>query len=446
MTAFLTLSGLVLLLFGLATARNNPYSLRTLFLLVWFAYGFSVGIDLLMGCEIRVLFNQIDLNDPSWNKEIHLAMLLYLACGFSFLVTYQLLGSQELEPIDQKFPFQIPPAWLLLGIGLAVIGIYVQQFLGMTRIERAAATSESLFLKGLVFSILLLTAFYMLIVLACDDKRAWLAVGMIIFLGLVTGTRNYILMGLFVGAFRWRPQVKPVRIAVLGSGALFTLMFYKFIYGYLLMLYNQEHVSLMAMFDQYYRFSLSGMDPLPSYTIIADVLQDDPQWYLGRTYWEKSLLLTWPRFLGSFEVYTLGEIYTMETRRLNHDDGQLAYASIAEAWLNFGYAGPFILGIVWAACARYFDSRPRGIAYFIFAIMTWRVFRSDFASMYKNWIIVLGFCFLVSYIAMKIYTMLVAPSQRNLGGVTSAGRMSREPQQRLNNRRTAQLNSTSAAT
>jgi hypothetical protein len=89
----------------------------------------------------------------------------------------------------------------------------------------------------------------------------------------------------------------------------------------------------------------------------------------------------------------------------------MAFSAIAEAWLNFGWLGPVLLGHVWGAAARFFDGRSRGICYYLFLILTVRLFRSDFATLYKNWIVVWGSLFCVAIVLLIVYTVLTEAHQ-----------------------------------
>jgi hypothetical protein len=139
-------------------------------------------------------------------------------------------------------------------------------------------------------------------------------------------------------------------------------------------------------------FSFSVLDGAASYSMFVAFLQsgEAPMW-LGSTYLEIPLRMSWPRFLGSFEVRTLAEQYSWHfAPTMAAYGGGLGFSALAEAWLNFGFAGPALLGAVWGAVCKHFDTRPRGIAFFLLAMMMLRVFRSDFASLYKSVLFVPG--------------------------------------------------------
>jgi len=80
----------------------------------------------------------------------------------------------------------------------------------------------------------------------------------------------------------------------------------------------------------------------------------------------------------------------------------LGFSGLAEAWLNFGTLGPLAVGVVWGGVSSFVDSRPRGLSFYVFAIMSARFFRSDFASLAKTWCVVLTSAIWIAGVTSRI--------------------------------------------
>ena len=112
---------------------------------------------------------------------------------------------------------------------------------------------------------------------------------------------------------------------------------------------------------------------------------------------------------------TLSEQFVLDHREAHFDKGGgIGFSAIAESWLNFGILGPLILGAAWGIGAKYFDARERGIGYVIFFIMTIRLMRSDFGSLFKSWTFLLGGSLLFVLVLLTIYRHWLQHHRRHI--------------------------------
>ena len=91
----------------------------------------------------------------------------------------------------------------------------------------------------------------------------------------------------------------------------------------------------------------------------------------------------------------------------------MGFSALAESLLNFGLFGPAVLGFAWGSLTKFFDSHRRGIMFYIFAFMTIRLFRSDFASLYKSYIIVFGGSVLI--VLLILYCLAAIAEKKAIG-------------------------------
>jgi hypothetical protein len=273
----------------------------------------------------------------------------------------------------------------------------------MTRMALAQTSTEH---KLLALVVPLALAFDIAIIINCDDSRAPLAWGLSLIISLITGNRVYVLLAFLVAVYRWRPKLGGWKLLAMGTSCGVVLFSFKLAYAVWLAWWHGNRIDPRMIYDNM-QMSLSALDAQASYLICLFYLQGPSPLWMGSTYYEIPFYLTWPRFLGGHDVSTLAESYI----RTHHNliavrGGGMAFSAIAEAWLNFGWLGTVFLGNLWGMAARFFDGRSRGICYYLFLILTVRLFRSDFATLYKNWIIVWGSLFVVALILLMAYTVL----------------------------------------
>ena len=396
-----------------SSQHTNLYSLRNLFMAVWLYYGFSVGMDLMTGAEIPYTPGETHMMDPtSWNA-VAFVMWNYVLCGVAFITTYFVLqGSKESRPLPLRFDLQTPPAWALIAIHCVSAYVYVQVFFGMDRMERIAMSQLHLSYKFATLVVPLTLAIDVLVVMSSKtktDHKAIIAIGLAFLLSLLTGNRSYVMFVFLIGAFHWRPALQGWRLLGMVASCAGMVFAFKTLYAVGLAWYMGVRVDARMIYENLH-MTLSGLDADASYSIALFYTSHASPLWLGKTYVVTPFMLAWPRFLGGMHVTTLAEdyvwMYHISTAKRG---GAMAFSAIAESWLNFSYAGPLIIGVAWGAITNFFDRRPRGIAYLIVLLMVARVFRSDAASLFKNWIMVWGLMFTLALVLMTIYSALVAP-------------------------------------
>jgi hypothetical protein len=144
-------------------------------------------------------------------------------------------------------------------------------------------------------------------------------------------------------------------------------------------------------------------------------MEDECPYYCGKTYTydvaQAALPTEWrdPTFLP------LSQAFDWEYLPHQAEEGiSMAFSAIAECWLNFGIVGPVLLGIAFGVAAKIIDTRPRGIAFYVFALLAFRLFRSDFASLTKNWIVIYGVTMMTCYFACIMMTYLLDRQQSHV--------------------------------
>lgn len=389
-----------------SSAATNLYSARNLFLAVWFYYGFAVGIDILTGVKISYIPGEPDLMNPNTWKSVSFVMWNYVLLGVTFFVVYSICSNRQARPIMLKYDLRIPPVWLIVAIHVAIIYFYFTFFLGMSRMERLAMASYSIKHKFMAMLVPLILVLDIIAIMSAKETKARITSILMFPLAVVTGHRTLVLLAIMIAAYRWRPKVRT-RFVVMAVSA--GLMIYLGKTGYALALDWVNGIPISwASFVEYCQLSLADLDASPSYWIAMFYTDEPSPLWLGSSYTLIPLQITWPRFLGGISVETLAEQYVWQYHtKFAASGGGLAFSAVAEAWLNFGYVGTVIVGAFWGMLARFFDNRPRGISYYLFLMMIIRLFRSDFASLYKNWVLVWGTLVVVALSSLVVYSMIV---------------------------------------
>ena len=413
---YLAISSMTCLAIGafawlIATSQHrNLYSLRNLFLAVWLYYGFSIGIDLMLGAELPYTTGEPHLSERhTWNA-IARVMWHYVLCGLAFMVTYSVtLPRVAPKAMDVRIPLRMPPSWVMVLAHAAAAIFFIQVFFGMERVERLARAQESTSYKFACLIVPVFLALDVIVILADQGKRGQLAWVLAVLLSLVTGNRSYVLLCFLVAAFRWRPAIRGWRLVGMASSCGLVIFTFKTSYSVGQSWWLGERISLDMVLD-HLQFSLAALDANASYLIAIFYMGEPSPLWLGRSYIETPLLLAWPRFLGGSEVQTLAEHYVWTYHpSVAAQGGAMAFSAMAEAWLNFGHVGSILVGIVFGGLTRVFDSMPRGISFYIVMLIVVRLFRSDAATLVKNWIIVWGVMFAIVYVGLCVYTALASP-------------------------------------
>jgi hypothetical protein len=412
--AIFAMTSFAFAVFGLlivSSQNTNLYSIRNLFMAVWLYYGFSIGIDLLTGVELPYTPGEAYMMDPSTWGSVGFVMWNYVICGIAFLIAYTVLGTSSPCVVDRKYNLRLPPTAVLIAVNLLAAATFYSIFFDMSRMERMSMASTSPMYKFAGLLIPMVLALDIVVIVSGQDRKALTAFVAAVLVALITGNRNYVLIAFTVAAFRWRPALRGWKLVGMAVACGAVVFMFKTAYavgqGWLL----GEKVDL-AMIHENLQFSLSGLDAGASYVIAIFYTQQDSPWWLGESYLLTPLYMTWPRFLGGMGVSTLAEDYIWSYHpRIASQGGAMAFSAIAEAWLNFSYAGSMLLGAFWGAVARFFDSRPRGIGFYIVLLMVIRIFRSDFATLYKNWGLVWGTLFVLILLVLTAYTVLSRPSR-----------------------------------
>gem|GEM_PF-5442970 len=393
-----------------ASQHTNLYSLRNLFLAVWLYYGFSIGIDLITGAEIPYTSGEIYMMDPANWPRVSFVMWCYLLCGISFLVTYAIMqGKRPSRPLELRYSLSTPPELVIVLIHAVVAYFYVQIFFGLDRMERLAMAQQYPSYKFAQLLVPLTLSMDIIMVLCGNNRKSMICVVLALLLALVTGNRSYVMLVVLVGTFHWRPKLQGWKLIGIVGSCGFMVFAFKTLYAVGLAWYVGQRVDMAMIYDNLH-MTLSGLDADASYAIASFYTGHESPLWLGKSYVKTPILLAWPRFLGGIEVTTLAEDYVWSYHIATAKrGGALAFSAIAEAWLNFSYCGPVLLGVFWGAVANLFDNRSRGIAYFIVVLMVARLFRSDTASLVKNWVLVWGTMFVIAMILLTIYSVVVEP-------------------------------------
>ena len=159
--------------------------------------------------------------------------------------------------------------------------------------------------------------------------------------------------------------------------------------------------------------SLSGIDSSASSLIAVTALEHDCPYYMGKTYVYDVVQTALPREWRDPDFLPLSQQFDWDYIPQHAEEGfSMAFSAIAESWLNFGIMGPLLLGITFGFVGKRIDTRPQGVVFYIFALTVFRLFRSDFASLCKNWIIIYGGAMVACYCASLLMTYLLDGHQR----------------------------------
>jgi hypothetical protein len=381
------------------------------FMLAWFYYGFAIAIDILLGLEIQGIPGMSDFSDDSSRELLVYVLGYYLLCGGAFFLAYVWLGKtpRSLRPSQ---PVILPPLPVLIGAHVVLLVLLTQAgYFGLTRPQRMLLISDSLPLRLMVHSMAVLRAIDLVVIVLSTRKNYVLgAAAAAICLGLASGGRMELMSIILILVLKYRFSCSRVKFAAVIVALLAVFACWKTTYQYVYDHFFEPGTNRSVL--EYANTSLSGIDSYASSLIAVIGLEEECPYYLGKTYTYDIVQAALPREWRDADFLPLSQQFDWDYLPERAEEGiSMAFSAIAESWLNFGVLGPLLLGLVFGIAARVIDTRPRGVAFYIFALVVFRLFRSDFASLCKNWIVIYGGTMIACYCACVMLTYLLKGRQ-----------------------------------
>jgi len=276
-----------------------------------------------------------------------------------------------------------------------------------SRQTRSLLLDQDISFKILSVMLLLARALDLIFIVVSDDRRQATVVMIAgTLLGVIVGDRTWALFFPLVLLMRYNVKINRRQLIGIAFVGFLLVVSWKTIYARALAFFTTGTPFYFPESLPY--LSLSRIDATSSFRIFATFLKmgNSPYW-LGSTYVKIPLAITWPRFLTDDPVLTLSEqyIWSFVPDAAARGAG-MGFSALAESWLNFGFLGPILLGLTWGLLARFVDHKRRGLSFFVMAIMTIRLFRSDFASLYKNWVVLLGGSLILLMLLLRCVALL----------------------------------------
>jgi hypothetical protein len=392
-------------------------SLYVLFIIVWYYYALCVPFDILFGFPMISRGVYKDLNSVDSHPEVLRVLIYHLLCGLAFIYMYKILpinfhGKNEW----QKYKIYLPRFWFVAGLIILASALFIVIFGAMTRLDRALMASADWRLKIFNIGILLIQALTLIYVIQTASRKRALAMTFISFLlAFSTGGRSNIVIPLLVYALRYEVKLNRKQVILFGSTGLLVLFLWKIAwswlyFGYLFDLKNgvNNQVFDAATVQLFNGFSLSNLEGISAYSnaVILDQYENAGS-LLGTSYLWTPLQMIFPRFLQLKPVETLSEHYGLEfTPDFTLTGGGVGFSAIGESWLNFGFMGPVIVGMLMGFMLKYFDEKKKGVGFILVSFIVLRFFRSDAASIFKSYVVLFGGSFLIVFAILYFCNIL----------------------------------------
>ena len=383
-----------------------------IFMLAWFYYGFAVAIDILLGFEIEGIIELTNFSDQASRELLVQVLGQYLLCGGAFFLMYSMTEKAPRSARSGR-SFVLPPLPLVIAAHVVLLLMVADSgYLSLTRPQRELLVSESMSMRLMGHAMSILRAVDLVVIILSNRRTTVIATTVAaICLGLISGGRMEIMSVLLILVLKYRLSSGRFRFAVTAVLMLAVLASWKSAYRYVYSEVFEYGANRNVL--EYANTSLSEIDSLASSLIAVTVLEDKCPYLLGKTYTYDVLQLALPREWRDPDFLPLSQQFNWDYIPQRAEQGvSMAFSGIAESWLNFGMLGPVLLGFAFGIAAKRIDSGPRGVVFYVFALMVFRVFRSDFASLSKSWIIIYGGAMVTCYFVSMVMTYLVG-SQRS---------------------------------
>ena len=391
---------------------------KIIVVITWAYYTLSVPLDLFFGFNVDGSYDLPDLSDARHFSSLILVTAYSVLFLASYLAAYSLVFRKRVRTastLPQRHRHLCLPAVpVLYVIVFALVTAYVCRFDTIHRgmIGEMTRTDVSLTLLSLCVDIA--TAASVVYIIESKTRlQALLALPAGLIMALLTGGRSALIIPVCVYLLRFRVEFKGMavkRVAIVVF-VMFVLVYFKTIYHAWAV--HRQYGETVSLADQLPDFGFSKFESIDAVAYFVLVLEEGPPpMWMGKTYTEIPVRNTLPRFMGDWSVPTLAQSYA-KTLIPNYetDPHGMGFSALAESWLNFGVLGPMFLGVFWGLLSSYFDNHERRTAFYVFAIMCLRLFRTDFASLYKTWVVVFVFSLAVVYGFLYMYSLLL-PQRR----------------------------------
>jgi hypothetical protein len=398
----------------------------TVITLAWAYYTFAVPLDLWLGFSVKGSQRLPDIEDPAMFGYVIDVVLYHIAFMAGVLIGYKgmrILRGTTARPTTAGgvgFPSWLAkpavlPGWCTYVVaGLAMV-VYWTIIDTANRGLQEESLRQDAYLRSLSFLVEISLGWVVWHILnVADPRRALGVLPAAAIVGLSTGARVYLGVAALIFLLRYRIRLTlRARVALLVVAGL-AIVLWKVLYSQVSsFLLTGEFLELAEMLPN---LGLAELEASDSWAYFVYFLREgsSPLW-LGWSYINLTLANLAPRTLTGVESTTLAVEYAA---RLNPTFAEapmgLGFSGLAEAWLNFGTLGPLAVGVAWGGVASFLDSRPRGLSFYVFAIMSARFFRSDFASLAKTWCVVLTSGILIAGVVSRILVYVSAEIGRVL--------------------------------
>lgn len=388
--AAMTLVALVILNAWFSERRLVISRTGDVFMLAWFYYGFAIAFDVLLGLDVQGIPGMTDFSDDTSRELLVHVLTYYLLCGGAFFIAY---SSTRKAPRSARATSSavLPPIPVIIAAHVVLLLLLAHAgYFGLTRPQRILLISDSLSLRLTVHWMAILRAVDLLVIILSDRKSYVMGTAVAaICLGLASGGRMELMSIVLILVLKHRFSCGRLKFVSAIVVLLMVFASWKSAYQYVHNRYFEPGTNRQVL--EFVSTSLSGIDSYASSLIAVTALQNDCPYHVGKTYIYDAVQATLPREWRAPAFLPLSQQFDWDYLPHRAEEGiSMAFSAIAESWLNFGIVGPVLLGIAFGVAAKKIDTRPRGIVFYIFALLAFRLFRSDFASLCKNWIVIYG--------------------------------------------------------
>ena len=395
--------------------RNTRLNFNAYEIFIFFTtiYAVLVPLDHLLGLRIREHESFPSLNydpaNPDITYDIIFVVILYYFFFVSVSAAYFVLRFVKqhyfrdvLKPHEKSVVYSrqfIPSSrsLVLLNVGLLALYIYFDIEMLSGHLDLASSLKQVRTQLGLhhepiyrlfSFSSNIFVTFNTLIIILGKEKRSSLvSLSAVILMSLYTGDRSTLLIVIIIAVLVHKPVVRRVHSLIFMVMAVLFFVYFKPTYNFVVSsLADKEPVSILESYSQI-DAGFSRIEALSPFEVIRAVVDDirmEKQY--GATYLITTIKTAIPSMFYESDVPTLAvqfkEVYAPSSK------GYFGFSPIAEAVINFGYIGIFVVGLLLGIYLFMINSIRIGVFYYLNIMIIIRFFRTDFASLVKRYYVV----------------------------------------------------------
>jgi len=376
------------------------HNLFNLGIILWVIYNILPLIDVILGNDVAV---NLEGYNTSFTSEKDL--LVTIALASLWLAGFVIFKGRNqnvatLKKSNYKVNFWMSVTTIVVSIVVTVS--YVKIFGEYSRAEKYLVTSSSS-MANIINASKTVSSYWLILVIFYAKKKNVIVISILTFLLLnfATGSRLPFVILIICLAKKYTLKIPVIKLITCGFLLIFVMQQYKSVW---FLAKNQRYAEIPTALWQNISPSVSSFEPANTFALLH-YCSLSPNLNFGMSYIYGIVYSFSPSLAKNImnERLTTTTIWELNREKVLKGGG-IGFSGIGEAYINFGYIGPFLIGIICFVCVTKIEKTNSFFLYLMILTAVLMYFRSDFASLARNRIVIPAFSVISFIIVNKLIT------------------------------------------